>query len=832
MKETQFFLKHFKGHTTFVGATKTDIFTNYTKAGLDELKQLNDLGHSIYFTVNETSPAGRKMENLESIRAIFADDDTLREEPYKFPLEPSIIVQSSQHNGKAKHQYYWLTSTEDYKAWEMVMEGIIQVHKMDSGAKDLARILRVPGFLNHKYDPPTPCKLLECTGTVYEWDEILKKFPPLEAKYREPIAKIVGGDDFNEHAHFHAFLTAESISPSMNALIAHWGHHYSATNIRKKIDQLFEQVPLELLGENKVRYYAARAQVDKFIKSIKQKVAKERKASDKDQAPVTPIRTIIPDSLIWDWSLLQSNPIPEDAIPAAMLEAAKEVGDWSGVGQDPAILSAVFITSAILSKNVLIHEIDSDLETHCQSGICIVMDTGARKSAIYNQMNKPFFEYEDRLREEWAEEKHIQGSKHKTLTSKVNSIRKKFDSKPQFTDNEFNAHIRETAELDKQIDDIQLKEPWLRSSDITEEKLVRKLDENHGVMAIISDDARQVINNIKGKYSKSSSDGGTGESVYINGLTGSEISYSRVGSDHEILIKKPVINALLFVQPDAALALKNSDMFVPSGLAARLPMYFYPVSGVDIVKKTTRRKIDSSKMQPYYSRLAGLCLKRIDNPLHIRLSDNAMEACKLLDKRFVRLLETKWRGQYDKSNKTITLSLMYASCFAALDDPEFSIVFNKTKAANSSYSLGVKYINAGFKFAEALFSQSIISHNSIHYESLPRRAESFLNTVQKWYSSGKMYEGFVPCGALQNQLSTVVREDLTDIVDFLVEKRWLLKAKMTDEKRKLNGGFPDKLVDTGDVVFHLNIKGIKLREEMGLNSMEEAVLDANSGIKQ
>ncbi|RLA18839.1 MAG: hypothetical protein DRQ56_06640, partial [Gammaproteobacteria bacterium] len=479
-KEVAFFIKQFKGHTTFIGQTKLGIFTNYPGSLEDrykELKTLNDLGHSIYMTVNETSPSGRKMEDLESIRAIYADDDTPRALPHKFPLEPSIIIRTSGSIGEYKHQYYWLTSTPDYETWELVMEGIIKVYEMDPGAKDLARILRVPGFMNHKYDPPSKCKMLHCSGQQYDWDVILKTFPPVPKEERQATATVQSGGDFNEHAHFQAFLNGDSIAPSMNALISHWGWHYSAENIRKKVEQLFQEVPDEVHAEHKTRYFEARKQIDKFIKSIKTKVTKKKmeESLSNSQAPVTSITPPIPEALDWDWSILKSNAIPEEVIPTALLQAAREVGDWTGVGQDPAILSAVFITSALLSKNILIHEIDDDLTTHCQSGICIVMDTGARKSSIYNQMNKPFFEYEDQIKLEWEEIRHHNSSKHKSWTSQLTKIRKDYDSSTEHTDAEFDFHIEQCAALEKKIDDIQMQEPWLRSSDVTEEKLVRKL---------------------------------------------------------------------------------------------------------------------------------------------------------------------------------------------------------------------------------------------------------------------------------------------------------------------------------------------------------------------
>jgi hypothetical protein len=387
--------------------------------------------------------------------------------------------------------------------------------------------------------------------------------------------------------------------------------------------------------------------------------------------------------------------------------------------------------------------------------------------------------------------------------------------------NETMAFAQQRGALLSEIDKIQIKRPSLRSTDVTEEKLVRKLNDNQGCMAIISDDARQVVNNITGKYGK---EGGTGESVYINALTGSTIMYERVGSDEEIHIDSPVLNALLFVQPDAALKLRNSDMFVPSGLAARLPMYFYPVAGTEIVRNTERRHINETIMTPYYTALRNLCVRRVDNPLHVRLDDAGMAACSRMDQQFADLLETQWRGQYDKSNKLITLTIMYAVCFAALEDMQFSLSFNDVKTEDNSYVLPVKYLNMGFMFSTSLFSQSITSHQQIAYESLPRKAESFLGTLKKWYSEGKIREGFVQCGAFSNNVSPSLREWLPEIIDLLLQKDWLFTTLMTDEKRKLNNGFPDKLVDKDDLIYHLNLDGIIKREELNLPVLEEGLM--------
>lgn len=818
------FLKHFPGNHILITMSQTQILAPYYNPGMDMMgliKQSNEKGHHVFFTVNETKKGtSRKAEDIVRCRAIFMDDDTPIDKPrIDWPIIPSIVVKSSTVEGGNKYHYYWLTSTEKFDEWSRVEAGLVDKYEADPQCKDLSRILRVPGYVNTKNG--SLCEIEYCNSQFYDWKYILQHFPPITKSRLKEIEPVKSGEIFNEHKCFKEFFDGNpgDITKNLNGYIAHLAHRHSIDAITTKVDQLYKAIPEESLESNSDRYYAAREQVPKFVKSIKAKLAKDRAIVT--QSPVVRLHPDIPESLEHDWSVLKSNPIPENSVPITMLSAAKEIGEWTGVGQDPAILSAVFITSALLSKNIIIHEIGEDLTTHCQSGICIVMVTGARKSAIYEQMNKPFFDFEDRLQEEWLKKSFMIESHVKAIDSDISKLDKLYDKAKDVSDTERNVYIESRGKKLEEKNKLQVKKPWLRSSDLTEEKLIRKLEDNQECIAVISDDARAFVNNILTPYKE----GKTGEGVYINALTGSSILYERVGSDKEIDIKRPVLNALLFIQPDSALKLRNADMFVPSGLAARLPMYFYPVSGEDIVANTSRRKVNVNKMQSYYTALNNICVRRFDNPLHIRLDEAGMNECAKMDKEFVENLKGIWRGHYDKSNKIVTLALMYSTCFAALEDPQFSLDFNKVDVKNIGYILPVKYIKMGFEFAKSLFGQSITSYQSLTLEALPRKAESVLSTLKGWYSKGKINEGFTQCAHFNNAFGLKMREFIPDIIDMLFEKKWLYTTIMSDDKRKLNGGFPDKYVSPGDIIYHLNIEGIHKREDMNLEAVEKGLVD-------
>lgn len=92
-------------------------------------------------------------------------------------VQPSIIVDS----GGGWHCYWLLRDTftiensEDRSLAQSVLYAWIDTVGGDGGAKDLARVLRVPGTLNHKYTPPRPVSFYHFDmGLLYDWSTILE----------------------------------------------------------------------------------------------------------------------------------------------------------------------------------------------------------------------------------------------------------------------------------------------------------------------------------------------------------------------------------------------------------------------------------------------------------------------------------------------------------------------------------------------------------------------------------------------------------------------------------------------------------------------------------
>lgn len=142
-----------------------------------EIRNLNKSGYGIYFTVNKF-PKGQRRKNLvQKVRAVFVEDDKTGHLVEKWDLAPSIVVESSPN----KFHYYWLTSTKEFKEFELVMQTMVDKHNCDNHARDISRVLRIPGTYHHK-KKKFRVKVIGGNSRKYDWEAIKIAFPPAKKK--------------------------------------------------------------------------------------------------------------------------------------------------------------------------------------------------------------------------------------------------------------------------------------------------------------------------------------------------------------------------------------------------------------------------------------------------------------------------------------------------------------------------------------------------------------------------------------------------------------------------------------------------------------------------
>jgi hypothetical protein len=144
-----------------------------------ELEKYNREGFGIFGTV-QAFDGPRRIENLVRIRAWAVDIDRGSKESqierlHRSPLKPSSIVETKQ----GFHAYWYArdAKAENYRA---VASRLVEFFDGDRNARDLARVMRVPGFL-HQKDPANPFPVRRVWGPIaaaYNEASMALAFPP------------------------------------------------------------------------------------------------------------------------------------------------------------------------------------------------------------------------------------------------------------------------------------------------------------------------------------------------------------------------------------------------------------------------------------------------------------------------------------------------------------------------------------------------------------------------------------------------------------------------------------------------------------------------------
>src|SRR5262245_55661320 len=138
-------------------------------------------GAGVFVAVNETNNRGRHVDEIVRVRAVWLEDD----DGYKgtLPIEPSIVVATSPGH---RHVYWlvadaWPADEQGRRDFDGIMARMVGDYGSDPGAKDISRVLRVPGFL-HRKNPTAPhlVHIVEASGARYTRAELLAAFPSLE----------------------------------------------------------------------------------------------------------------------------------------------------------------------------------------------------------------------------------------------------------------------------------------------------------------------------------------------------------------------------------------------------------------------------------------------------------------------------------------------------------------------------------------------------------------------------------------------------------------------------------------------------------------------------
>ena len=151
---------------------------------IDKAFEANEKQQGIFWTVNAFSGTSRKNDECRKILAWAIDIDPApgEEKPDLMARilagpRPTSVIES----GRGYHVYFDADKSVTTKNYTKIVEQMVKFYLGDPKAKDIARLLRVPGFLHWK-DPgnPKPVRLLRDffhTNHVYSEKDMMILFP-------------------------------------------------------------------------------------------------------------------------------------------------------------------------------------------------------------------------------------------------------------------------------------------------------------------------------------------------------------------------------------------------------------------------------------------------------------------------------------------------------------------------------------------------------------------------------------------------------------------------------------------------------------------------------
>ena len=139
------------------------------------LRYENHNGANVYVAANPLLPGSRKRtkECIAEVRHLYIDIDVDGEERIAalrasdaVPV-PSTILSTSP----GKYQALWMVEGFDFDQLENTLKLLVIAFGGDSACTDRNRVLRVPGFLNRKYDPAQQITVEYPSDSIYHPDD-------------------------------------------------------------------------------------------------------------------------------------------------------------------------------------------------------------------------------------------------------------------------------------------------------------------------------------------------------------------------------------------------------------------------------------------------------------------------------------------------------------------------------------------------------------------------------------------------------------------------------------------------------------------------------------
>jgi len=361
-----------------------------------------------------------------------------------------------------------------------------------------------------------------------------------------------------------------------------------------------------------------------------------------------------------------------DLLPNPLKLAAKEVERFAKVpAASPAIVGLSCIATAISKKAVVVER--DGLEHHPAIFFTLIAASGERKSPAFSNMTKPLDKWSMDQQSNY-EEKLIEV---KTTNEMVDCSIAKVKSNAR----------KPKANMDVLQQDMMAFEqkrltpppsPNLYTTDTTEERLFQKMHERNESFAVLTGEGRSALDQILGKYSPGN---GTGDGLYLSGITGDKVTRDRMGSNNtpeERVMYKPCLNVCIMIQPDKYLEIARHPSLRDAGTLARIWPVWLPSLVGKRIEHEDEKGLDLSVMDSYSALINALLTnkppesKQGDATHKAHLSNEAQELRRLFHNQIEEMMAkgNKLDDMRDIASKAVSQTCKMALLLHLADKPE------------------------------------------------------------------------------------------------------------------------------------------------------------------
>ena len=259
---------------------------------------------------------------------------------------------------------------------------------------------------------------------------------------------------------------------------------------------------------------------------------------------------------------------PTDALPEPLQSMVRHAACQTNAPESLCAAAGLGIASAAIGSAYRAHS-GQGRETPANLYLLAFADSGTGKGQSFSVMAAPWYQAGRTMMEEW-----IMGERPRLLadleTANADLERGRKERRSNVSPQDAataQETIREAVARKTAADNALAREPLLNIGNATAEAIVETLSHAPGEAgAIISAEARDIVANLMGRYSKDGK--GSDEAIFLQAYSGDPVTHKRKGKD-AITLQAPCLTLCLAVQPDVWNHMAGDSRLMESGFLAR-----------------------------------------------------------------------------------------------------------------------------------------------------------------------------------------------------------------------------------------------------------------------